>query len=408
MTEPKKPDEKQELSIRTPPRLVKRFSKKALAVLLGGASLLVLSSFAFALNAPTHVIDNAPRELYSTRNNATAEGLANLPATYAEIEPDVPELGPPLPGDLGRPILEARRAAQQDRDPLAAAGTDAQAEARAVEARAIAARDRGLFFSLSNSGRGVTPSGLTDTPGFVDASATGFTLFEVIDRQVQTDPLFEQNDQDGKRRFLEEDADDAIYNPHRLQTPVSPWQVMAGSVIPATLLTAVNSDLPGQVVAQVTEPVYDTVTGETVLVPQGARVVGRYDSAVAFGQSRALIVWTRIIMPDGSSIRIDNLPGVDGRGNAGLSDRVNNYAIRLFGAAALSSLISLGAEIGDDDDEESIARALREAAQDGSQTVGQEIVRRQLAVQPTITIRQGWRLRILVHQDIILRPYGDQ
>jgi type IV secretion system protein VirB10 len=212
--------------------------------------------------------------------------------------------------------------------------------------------------------------------------------------------------QQRKQDFVSQQPDTSIYNPHRLETPISPWQVMAGTVIPATLLTGINSDLPGQVIAQVTEPIYDTVTGNAVLIPQGSRVVGRYDNVIAYGQSRALIVWHRIIMPNGTSIRIENLPAVDGRGNAGLIDRVDNHTLRIFSAAALSSLISIGAELGDDDD--TIARALRDATQDGASRVGEEVVRRQLSVQPTITIRPGWRLRILVHQDIILQPYGDQ
>ena len=155
-----------------------------------------------------------------------------------------------------------------------------------------------------------------------------------------------------------------------------------------------------------TEPVYDTVTGQVVLIPQGSRLIGRYDSVVAYGQSRALIVWNRIVMPDGSSMRIENLPGVDARGNAGLKDRVDNHTLRIFSAAALSSLISVGAELSSDD-EENIARVLRDATQDGASRVGDEVVRRQLAVQPTITIRPGWRFRILVHQDLIMTPYGD-
>jgi type IV secretion system protein VirB10 len=113
---------------------------------------------------------------------------------------------------------------------------------------------------------------------------------------------------------------------------------MAGTVIPATLLTGVNSDLLGQVIAQVTRPVYDTVTGETALVPQGARLIGRYDSVIAFGQSRALLVWSRIVMPDGSSIRIDNLAGVDAHGYAGLEDKVDHHFWRSCQTNANQSL----------------------------------------------------------------------
>ncbi|HAW53429.1 MAG TPA: conjugal transfer protein TrbI, partial [Hyphomonas sp.] len=200
------------------------------------------------------------------------------------------------------------------------------------------------------------------------------------------------------------ETDPSIYNPHRLETPVSPYQLMAGTIIPATLLTGVNSDLPGQVIAQVTSPVYDTVTGESVLVPQGARLIGRYDSVIAFGQSRALLVWSRIVMPDGSSIRIDNLAGVDARGYAGLEDKVDYHSWKLLQGVALSTLLGVGSELASDD-EGDIARALRRSAQTGANEAGQEIVRRNLDVQPSITIRPGWRLAVLVNKDIVLKPY---
>ena len=141
-----------------------------------------------------------------------------------------------------------------------------------------------------------------------------------------------------------------------------------------------------------------------MLVPQGARLIGRYDSIIAFGQSRALLIWSRIVMPDGSSIRIDNLAGVDARGYAGLEDRVDYHSWKLLQGAALSTLLGVGAELGSDD-EGDIARALRRSAQTGANEAGQEIVRRNLGVQPTITIRPGWRFGILVSKDIVLQPY---
>ena len=275
----------------------------------------------------------------------------------------------------------------------------------ADEARALAARESGLFFV---SGRGDAP--LRDAAPQRAPDNTRRDPLELLSALGGTGqlgaPAPDPNRQADKAAFLRGPADTSIYNPHRLQTPVSPWQVMAGTVIPATLITGINSDLPGEVIGQVTEPVYDTVTGDTLLIPQGARIMGRYDSVIAYGQSRALIVWTRIIMPDGSSIRIENLPAVDGRGNAGLRDRVNHHSLRIFSAAALSSLISVGAELSNDDDDE-IARALRDAVQDGASRAGDAVLRRELGVQPTLTIRPGWRLRILVHQDLILKPYGD-
>lgn len=354
----------------------------------------------------------APRELYSTANKPTAEGLSALPARYSDVEADrvVPELGPPLPGDLGAPILRAQRegrmqfeeaiAYQSNTVDEAALARLAELEAQSA-ARAIEAQESGVFFSVRAGGS----DGSAEIAPRLSASVEAFDPFAALASLSQTSAGSPQggdpNRQDRKEAFLEDAADTSIYNPHRVQTPVSPYQVMAGTVISASLLTGVNSDLPGQVIAQVTEPVYDTVTGEHLLIPQGSRVIGRYDSVIAYGQSRALIVWNRIIMPDGSSIQIENLPATDVQGYAGLSDRVDHHTLRLFSAAALSSLISVGAELSEDDDEQ-VARALRDAVQDGANRAGDEVVRRQLAVQPTITIRPGWRLRILVQQDLIL------
>ena len=408
------PSTGEDLSIRAAPAPVRRFSKKAVMIGLGGVGLLLMLSLSFAMS-PTNEDGQTPsRELYSTTNKPKAEGLATLPVSYAEMtglsEPEVPILGPPLPGDLGAPILKAQREGRfslEDPLPPQQQVDEAALEiARLAEERALEARESGLFFSNS-TGRSQPQSG---QPSMIDAPAVRDPFEALSALQLPNEDKgfgMDANYQGRKEAFLSDAPDASIYNPYRIETPVSPWQVMAGTVIPATLLTGINSDLPGQVVGQVTEPVYDTVTGDTVLIPQGSRIVGRYDSVVAYGQSRALVVWHRIIMPDGTSIRIENLPGVDGRGNAGLKDRVDNHSLRIFSAAALSSLISIGAELSDDDDER-IARALRDAAQDGASQVGNEVVRRQLNVQPTITIRPGWRLRILVHQDIILQPYGGQ
>ena len=395
-----------ELSIRSSARPVKSFSKKAIFIGLSGAAICVLASIAMASSNESAGETGVPEELYSTTHKQTAEGLSGLPATYSDIElkKEIPALGPPLPGDLGGPILKAQNDGRLPRpDPLANVPLSDADLATQEAARALAIKQRGLFFETSGAiSNGFSPA---QASAQLQSANTPIDPFSAIDRLItpETTPI---TDQDRKLAFVESTPDESIYNPHRLETPISPWQLMSGSVIPATLITAINSDLPGQVVAQVTEPVYDTVTGNTLLIPQGTRVIGRYDSAIAFGQSRALIIWNRLILPDGSSIRIENLPAVDGRGNAGLKDRVNSHALRLFGAAALSSLINIGAELGDDDNDR-IARALRDAAQDGAQTVGQQVVQRQLNVQPTLTIRRGWRLRILVHQDIILKPYGD-
>ncbi len=389
------------LEVRSAPRPVRRFSRKSLAILFGGASFLVLASMTLAMSPGMTRTEAVPKELYSTSNKPTAEGLAALPIAYSAVRPAPPELGPPLPGDLGPPILAAQREgrlafgdvpgpeAYGGQDPYGGPDPAALLAAETAEVRAGA-----IFFAVAGPGQ-------AGAPRRAEASAAPESSdpFGALARLVREDAA-----QPGQGPAAG-GSDPSIYNPHRLEDPVSPWQVMAGTVIPAVLLTGINSDLPGQVIGQVTEPVHDTVTGRFVLIPQGAKLIGRYDNVIAFGQSRALVVWSRIIMPDGSSIRIENLPGTDTAGYAGLADRVDRHTLRMFSAAALSSLISVGAELAEEDDQ--LARALRDAVQDGASRAGDDVLRRQLSVQPTITIRPGWRLRILVSQDLILRPYGD-
>ncbi|OYW82206.1 MAG: conjugal transfer protein TrbI, partial [Hyphomonas sp. 32-62-5] len=195
------------------------------------------------------------------------------------------------------------------------------------------------------------------------------------------------------------------YNPDRVQDPLSPYQLMAGSLIPASLITGINSDLPGTVIAQVTQNVYDTVRGQHLLIPQGSRLIGRYQSEISFGQDRALIVWDRILMPDGSSITISE-PASDASGYAGLKDRTDHHWDRVFVAAGLATLLGIGAELGPGEDGD-IERAIRRGAGDTINEGGQRAVDRSLGVQPSITIRPGWPVRVLVTKDLVLRPYPE-
>ena len=399
----------QPLEIRRKPRPVRRFSKRALMVLVGTGSAIVLGSLAFALQGPKDDTSGPARELYNTGHNPEADGLAALPKSYGELEQPEDILGPPLPGDLGTPILKAQREGRMglpEVDPMREQMAALEAELRAREAALTdAARGSGVFFQVGSGAGSKNVIESVTSPAQASLSFPDLSTFAPSREGAFGSSLSEDpNRQVRKLGFLGEEPDPSIYNPHRLETPVSPYQLMAGTIIPATLLTGVNSDLPGQVIAQVTSPVYDTVTGETVLVPQGARLIGRYDSVIAFGQSRALLVWSRIVMPDGSSIRIDNLAGVDARGYAGLEDKVDYHSWKLLQGVALSTLLGVGAELGTDD-EGDIARALRRSAQTGANQAGQEIVRRNLDVQPSITIRPGWRLGVLVNKDIVLRPY---
>jgi type IV secretory pathway VirB10-like protein len=182
--------------------------------------------------------------------------------------------------------------------------------------------------------------------------------------------------------------------------------VQAGTVLPAALVTGIRSDLPGQITAQVTENVYDSPTGSYLLIPQGAKLIGQYDSQVAFGQSRVLLVWNRLIMPDGASIVLERQQGSDAEGFSGLEVEVDHHWSQLFRAAALSTLLGVGSSLGSNNNESDIAKAIRESTQNSMSNVGQQIVGRQLDVQPTLTVRPGFPVRVIVNRDIVLAPYG--
>jgi type IV secretory pathway VirB10-like protein len=223
-----------------------------------------------------------------------------------------------------------------------------------------------------------------------------------------SDETFTQNGQDRKLLFVNAPVDRRTTAPDRLSRAASPFVVQAGTIIAAALITGIRSDLPGQITAQVTEAVFDSPTGRVKLVPQGARLIGVYDSQVAFGQSRVLLVWTRLIMPNGRSIVLERQQGADVGGYSGLKDEVDNHWAELFKAALLSTVLGVGAELGSGADSGSnteIIQALRLNAANSLNQTGQQVVRRNLNIQPTLTIRPGFPVRVIVNRDLVLEPY---
>lgn len=200
------------------------------------------------------------------------------------------------------------------------------------------------------------------------------------------------------------DSDDRL--DAALMPPRSQYALMAGAVIPAALSTELNSDLPGRVIAQVTANVYDSVTGEHLLIPQGARLMGSYDSANSYGDQRLLLVWNRIIFPNGWSINLRGMEGSDPSGAAGLRDRTDQHLDRLAAAIGLSAIISVVAnEAEGDHDDNSLGQSIGDAAAQEAARTGGRIVDRELSVRPTLRIRAGGAVRVLVTRDIELRPY---
>jgi len=375
------------LRLRPDPPRVMRLSRRAiaLATALGGLGLGAILIVALD-NNPADVPDT---ELYTTDRIPQAEGLSALPGTYA----DIPRLGPPLPGYLGRPTVAAQeRGMAVPTGPVltgpAPVDPDEQRRLQEIEA----ARLSGLFAEAQT----VPPGGASAAPA---QAAPG--MFPTLSPAAGTPDAVAE-----REAFLTRPTDDTPVSPERLAPPPSPYILQAGSVIPAALITGLRSDLPGQIAAQVTAPVYDSPSGRYLLIPQGARLLGEYDSRIAAGQTRLLLVWTRLILPNGHSITLTREPGTDAAGAAGLEDRVDNHWRRVLLAAGLATLLNLGLEQGADSDDD-IARAIREAAQDTIGRTGDEIVRRQLAIPPTLTIRPGVPVRVMVTRDLILEPLGE-
>jgi type IV secretion system protein VirB10 len=212
--------------------------------------------------------------------------------------------------------------------------------------------------------------------------------------------------QDRKAAFVTGGALQPTVNSGRLTAPAGRYVISAGSTIAAALITGLSSDLPGEVVAQVTENVFDSATGRILLIPQGARLIGRYDAHVSYGQERALVVWTRLILPDGRSIDLDRMIGTDPSGQSGFADRVDHHTGTLFKAALLSTLFGLGAHIATGGDHNDIAYAIRDSAGQSVDRAGDKLVGRQPDVPPTITVRPGARVRVLVERDLLLDPWS--
>ena len=399
-----------DLTIRARPRAVRRFSRKAL---MGGSAVLasiMCAALAVALQSPDYG-ESGGDELYNVSHKPMAEGLELLPKSYGDMKP---KLGPPLPGDLGAAYIIGANLDPASSEPATEMPRPKRAASYAPP-RAVAPRyapapvqnsgSSGLFFRLSGRGLNAQPTQVADL-GDQYLPLPEYPNVSVPPSAFDSNPVdSDQNRQETKQAFLERDTD-GIYNSHGLVSPRSPYQVMAGNLIPASLVTGLNSDLPGQVIGQATENVFDTVTGQHLLIPQGSRLMGRYDSVIAFGQSRALVVWTRLILPNGDSIQLDNLPGSDGQGFAGLKDKVDRHTWQFIKGAALSSLLSIGSELASDDGDR-LTRALQNAGQDTANITGQRIIDRNLNVQPTLKIRQGWRFNVIVSRDLILKPYGD-
>jgi type IV secretion system protein TrbI len=388
------------LALRARPARAIRFRRGVIVSLaaLAAGGVAMTSWLAFAPHA-LHIAADPDDQQPDVK--APSDSLSALPSNYG----DAPRLGPPLPGDLGKPILDRQRQL---------AGMPASDAHQADAERSAEARQRRLDAIAA-----ARASALLIHPGASDAPAPATTALPLaalpavaapgVDTNGKSaiDPEHDPNGQQHKADFMAASAGRIDVDPDRVSPAPSPYVLSAGSVIAASLIAGLRSDLPGMVTAQVTQPVYDSATGYILLVPQGARLIGKYDSVVAFGQSRALVVWQRIMFPDGSSIALNNAPAADPSGYAGLADKIDYHTWTLLKGVMLSTVLGVGAELqfsgrGD------LVDALRQSAEQNVSRAGDQLTSRNLNVQPTITVRPGAPVRLLVDQDLVLKPWGER
>ena len=368
------------MRLRAKPPQVTRLSRRTLMAAGLIVSLGVGGALIYALRPPDR--NAGGEELYTTDNRRTAEGLEDLPRDYTG-----PLLGPPLPGDLGRPILDAQERGQPIAPPvIAPPATDPEEQRRLAEAEA------------ARTSRVVFQTGATTQNRPTDAAAPSSLGLDLTGQAPAA------TSQDRQVAFLNAAADRRTVTPDRVSPPASPYVLQAGSVIPAALITGIRSDLPGLITAQVTQHIYDSPSGQVLLIPQGTRIVGEYSNDVGFGQRRVLLVWNRLIFPNGRSFVLERQPGADTEGYAGLEDGVDHHWWDLAKAAGLSTLLAVGAELTMDDDDR-LVQAIRNGAQDTINDAGQQIIQRQLQIPPTLTIRPGFPMRVIVTRDLVLEPY---
>jgi type IV secretion system protein TrbI len=341
-----------------------------------------------------------------TKNVPISDTVQNAPTNPGDLHPP-PKLGPPLHGaeqpdsqatapsrpaeggGLGQPSL--RQAIREEREKAFASPILVDVENPSADpgSSSLGAGVAAL------AGAASVPSAKPETAAapLVGAAGTG-------------DPNMQQHKSD----FLSRDGvNTSTYLSQPVVMPRSPYEVKAGTIIPATLLTAVNSDLPGQIIGQVRENVYDTVSGNYLLIPQGSKLLATYDSAVSYGQERVLFCWNRVIRPDGISISLECMPGADLAGASGATDDVNHHWWRIITGVALGTLLSATADRAAGNVtgyQPTVAQSWAANAGGAINQAGQQITQKNLAIQPTITVRAGYSVNVIVTKDITFPPYA--
>lgn len=389
---------------------VRRLNRLPL-VIVGLLGLMILAAITYTYQM----------RLIEMRDQATASEGKPSGASPSEVFQDAPDGGlipanrqiePPAPPPavtveapaVSNPEAEAEERLRQQREQLAQARLAANLQA--IKAPTAISHGQPPAKPMAST------AAIPDTNGGNDTHAA---YAEALRRRMLRGDMPEETDINHaaeKAAWLQDrapQAREAHYLPHGREMPLSRYEIKAGTVIPATMISGINSDLPGQLLAQVRENIFDSASGRFILIPQGAKLIGTYDNAITTGQERVLVAWTRIIYPDGSSLDLGKMPGADAAGFAGLKDRVDNHFWKAFGNALLMSVFSAGVQVSQGGERTGGGLTAQQtiAAGLGQQLgqLGQEMARRNVQVQPTIEIRQGLNFTVMATKDAVIAPW---
>lgn len=412
------PQDSHGLNAPPPPPKVKRFNRRTITVLVVTFATAIILALSTAFEPPKQRAGDPNADQTTKANNPSpAEAVSSLPNGYA----DTPMLGKPLPGDVGLIAVDANKLSgspQLVSAMVPAAGGQAYATPQqltpyqqylnqveiAKMKRQENALDSGLTFGGGAAG-GASP----DIPGLLSraslpAGSVGGSAPSARDARSSRD---DDNRQDDKTAFLDQKHGKGFALGHGAYYPPSPYTLLAGTIVPGFLQTGINSDLPGQIAGILSQNVYDTATGKYLLLPQGTKVIGMYDSRVTYGQERVLVVWTRICRPDASCIDLEGMPGTDLSGYAGLTGEVNNHYWKLLGGVLIGSILGASSQMatGANSQTPRFGQLATQGAAQNINQVGQQITRKQLGVQPTIIVHPGDPFTIFTTKDIVIPPY---
>lgn len=401
------------ITLRNAPPKAKRLKRGAVIAVSAVASLVAGAALYSALQPPKPKDDD--KKAQQTSTPVTPDAINGLATNYSQVPADVPRLGQPRPGEFAQTQLDYERQHgmansnggqqdpyQQELDKLRAEELE----------RAAKARTSPLFAKTDGGGSAQPPSVdpmqqlLEAQRAAMQGAMQGPNGADVARSARDTD-----NRQDDKRAFVAQDRSDELDTKVSLPQPLlSPYTIKAGNPIPGALVTGINSDLPGHIVGRVTEPVYDTVTGRYLLIPQGSTIFADYDSTVTYGQSRVQVVSVSVSLPDGATVPLGKMAFVDQQGYTGLTGSVDNHWDRIGAVAGITgafAFLTNWAAGGGSGGYGYLSpkQAAAQAAADQLSQAGSQIMQKQLQIQPTITVQPGSRFNILLSQDVIVKPY---